>query len=143
MKPIAKNVNPHLAQPTRAEIVDQFVAIREMVKRWKPNVNPHLARFAELEETILGWYEDRPASDKIIAEGELFKLPISAGRMKSSVRNVAAFFKLIGQRKYLSFCLPSLGTINELIPKDQRKRFILTEQTGNRTIGEPVLIETA
>ena len=130
-------------EPTRAQLIDEFAELREKVKRWKPNVNPHLARFAELEATILGWYEKTPADTAAIAEGERFKLPISACAVKRSIRNVAAFFKLVGQRKFLSICSITLGAIEKELPKDQRAKFITSEQSGARRIGEPVQIEIA
>jgi hypothetical protein len=131
------------AEPTRAQLVDEFAELREKVKQWRPNVNPHLARFCELGAIILSWYEKTPADEGIIAEGERYKLPISARHVKRSIRNVAAFFKLVGQRKFLTICSVTLGAIEKEVPKDLRGKFIASEQSGPRTIGEPVQIEIA
>jgi hypothetical protein len=130
-------------EATLAALVDEYAELREKVKQWKPNVNPHLARFEELEVAILAAHEKEPADQAIIAQGAKFKLPISARQVQRSIKNLSGFYRLVGVKQFLSICSVTLGSIEKEIPKEQRKRFIASAQTGRRTIGEPVLQEQA
>lgn len=109
---------------------------------FKPNVNPHAERFAELSIEILARHAKQPPAKRLIAEGEIYILPISPQENRSKLKNLAALFKKLGLRKFLEHCTVKLSAARHL-PEDERKKFIVTARTGPREIGEPVLRERA
>lgn len=121
-------------------LIDEYCDLREKMKAWKPNLNPHAARFAEAGALILAFYEAhaRPAAESIVAEGARYKLPITARQVKRWPINLAGFFRKIGRDAYLAMCPPNLGDIEKAIVADKRKLYIGESQTGIRKLGEPV-----
>ena len=130
-------VVPPLPKPDPA-LIDEYAELRERMKAWKPNVNPHAARYAEVSALILAAYETWPASEPIVAEGARYKLPVSARRLERKIIDLAAFFKRIGRERYLEICKPTLGAIEKEIPKEKLGLYIEGKETGPRQIGEPV-----
>jgi hypothetical protein len=118
------------------DLVDEYCDLGQLMKAWRPNVNPHAARFFQLETLILAHYEKAP-KEAIIAKGTRYVLPVSARRMKRWAINLDRFFKTIGKARYIELCAPTLGAIEHEIRKDKRALYIAEDQTGNRTLGEP------
>lgn len=127
----------------RARIIDEFAAIRQQMMAWKPAVNPHAERFAELQQEILSWFEGDPAEKKIIAEGNLYTLPISPRQNKRTVFNIVGFLRKIGAKRYAVLVPPPLNVVEREIPKERLHLYISEERSGRRTIGEPVLRDAA
>ena len=44
---------------------------------WQSNVNPHSARYAELEEQRLAWCQNLPADRNVVFEGAAYQMPVS------------------------------------------------------------------
>lgn len=128
---------PPLPKPDPA-LIDEYSDLREKMKAWRPNVNPHAARFAEVSALILAAYETWPAKEPIVAEGLRFKLPITARRLERKIIDLAGFFRKIGRERYLEICEPTLGAIKKEIPKEKIGLYVEGKETGPRQIGEPV-----
>jgi hypothetical protein len=138
-KPKAQLVPP-LPKPEPA-LVDEYAGLREKMKAWKPSVNPHAARFAELGALILKCYEEYPAAEPTVAEGFRYRLPITARRFERKIIDLAGFLKKVGRQKFLSMCNVTLGAVEKEIPEGKRALYISTKQSGPRQIGEPVTRE--
>lgn len=120
-------------------IVDEFAELGEKMAAWRPNVNPHAARFAELSAQILEFYENCPPQLPLIAEGIRYKLPITARQVKRWPINLMGFFRKIGRDAYLEMCQPTLADIEATIrDKEKRKLYIAEDQSGVRKLGRPV-----
>jgi hypothetical protein len=122
-------------------LIDEYAELREKMKAWRPNVNPHAARYAEVGALILKCYEAYPASEPVVAEGLRYRLPITARRLERKIIDLAGFFKKIGREKYLEICKPTLGAIEKEVPKEKIGLYIAGSETGPRQIGEPVARE--
>lgn len=122
-------------------LVDEYCDLREKMKAWRPALNPHAARFAELGSLILASADPLPANRPIVAAGARWTLPITARRIQRSVINLAGFFRVVGRDRYLELCSPTLASVEKEIPAEQRAKYIVEAQTGHRTLGEPVRAE--
>ena len=123
---------------SRESLIDEYAELRQKMRAWNANVNPYAARFDELNRLILSWYEDHPADRSAIAEGRRWKLPITARRWQRSIQNLAGFFRKVGRERFLELCSVTLGAIEKEISADKLELYIHSEQSGNRSIGEPV-----
>lgn len=109
------------------------------MKAWKPNVNPHTARFKELEALILSWGEKLPAGNKLIWEGHSHLVPVSARQNHRWVHDVMGFVRRVGGfKKYVELVPPTLALVESVVPACDLGKYISEELTGRRTIGEPV-----
>jgi hypothetical protein len=127
-----------LTSQQKAVLIDEYVECRERVKAWKPNVNPHAQRYLELQSLILAWYEKSPAEKSAVAEGNSYRLPISARENKRTVVNLAGLVRKLKLSWLLENCKVTLKAIEKAVPKEKLPLYIHEELAGPREIGEPV-----
>jgi hypothetical protein len=115
------------------------VQVREQMKAWKPNVNPYIQRFKELEALILAWSEPQPAASNLVWEGYSHLVPVSPRQNHRWIHNVMGFVRKVGGLKaYVELVPPTLALVERMVPKSDWGKYISEELTGRRTIGEPV-----
>jgi hypothetical protein len=71
------------ANPKRQAIIDEFGECDRQVRLWKPQTNPHRARFDELEAEILSWAADDAPDKSTLLSGSSYQVEISARGFKS------------------------------------------------------------
>jgi hypothetical protein len=125
--------------PERSAVIDEYAEVRQHMLAWRPNLNPHAERFAELQAEILSWCEREKGASKVILQGERWTLPVSARQNKRWVKNVMKFIEAIGGlQTYASLMPPTLDLVERQIPAGKRAEYIGEERTGRRMIQEPV-----
>jgi hypothetical protein len=122
------------------QLIDEYAEIRARMNAWKPNVNPHEARFDEIEAEILERQSKHPATKALILQGTRFTLPVSARRKVRSylAGAVEKLFAKVGQAEFLKVCAPPVTWVDKQIPLPERGQYLSETFTGPRTIGEPV-----
>lgn len=81
-----------LRKASRAQVVDEYGEVERKMLLWKPPaapVNPHVARYVELQAEILSWQADLPADQGAIARGKAYLVQVSARGFKSIVTTAA------------------------------------------------------
>lgn len=139
-KPVPVPTVAKLTPAQRAD-VDAYVEARARWKSWQPPVNPHAARYNELQVKILAWFEKESAEAAFIAEGVKYRLPVTMRKNKRTLKNIAALFRKLGQKWVAEHCEPTLDAVEHAIAEDKLDLYIDEERTGSRTLGEPVAME--
>jgi len=128
--------------PARKALVDEYKRVRDKVEAWRPAVNPHAARHAEIEAEILSWVEDEAADQEILLVGNTVNVPISARRKRHTIIHLPQLFKKLGLKWISEHCKPTLGDLKKSpLPPQVLEKFIKETQDGGRTIGEPVVAQ--
>jgi hypothetical protein len=68
--------------PKRQAVIDEFGEVDRQVRLWKPQTNPHRARFDELEAEILSWAAEDAAEKSTLLSGSRYQVEISARGFK-------------------------------------------------------------
>jgi hypothetical protein len=128
---------------TLPELADEYAIVRQRMMAWKPNVNPDAQRFSALANELLERHAKRPAEERIIVEGEAYKIPISPREVKRTIIKPVALWRYLkkrGERKILAWYKITLGALDKAIPdEEERAKYVKEERTGSREIGEPVM----
>jgi hypothetical protein len=125
--------------PAQRVLVDEYAEVRDRCLAWKPATNPHMARYFELSQVVLGWFEEQPADETLLATGNVYSIPVSARRRSRSLVNLPKLFKKLGMKWVLEHCRPSLTDIDRApLPAEVLATFIVEARDGPRTLGEPV-----
>jgi hypothetical protein len=69
--------------PKRQAKIDEFGECDRQLRLWKPQTNPHQARYDELEKEILSWAADDPAEKSTLLAGRRYEVEITARGFKS------------------------------------------------------------
>ena len=120
------------------KLVDEFREVRARYLAFKPNVNPDAARYAVLEETILGWFAGMKGDEVILAKGDKFSVPISACERKRTIKNIPALLKRLGTAWVKEHFKPTLKDLTKALDEKELAKFVDETRTGPRTVGEPV-----
>jgi len=123
------------------ELIDEFADMRAKMRAWKPDVNPHAQRFGAVKQQILDCYEGADPEQTYLAEGIVYKLPISACELRRKIKDLYKVFLRLKSKRFVSLCSFTLGALEKAIPKDKLAQYIHEERTGPREIGEPVAKE--
>ena len=126
------------------ELADEYATVRALMMAWKPNVNPHAQRFAELGAELLERCKEEPAEKLLQVQGNKYVVPISAQENVSKIVDKLALYKRIrrlGIETVAETYSITLANVRKLLSKSELQKYILTERSGPRTIGEPVAIE--
>ena len=113
---------------------------------WKPNVNPDAERFDELRGKLLTRVAEEPAEVPIQIHGKAFIVPISRCENKSTISDPLALYKKLrrlGVEKLLELYTITLTKARKVLTEKEQAKFITTERTGPREIGEPVRKDAA
>jgi hypothetical protein len=132
-------IEPKL-NPDQRKLVDEYVEVRKHCAAWKPSVNPHAARLAQLEPllTEMAGFNPVQAKETFVLRGDQFVVPLSARRLKRTILQIPKLFKLLGTKWVAEHCAPTLTDLEKSsLTEKQLKSFILEEQSGQRTLGEP------
>jgi hypothetical protein len=124
---------------TREQLIDQYVEDRAYARSRKPDVDPILKRYQETHALLLTFCEGKPAGEAIVLEGHKYKVPISAQENQSTINLPGAVKKLGGLKWLLINCKVTLKAVRSAMDEKTAERFITTERTGPREIGEPSL----
>lgn len=151
--PITKSPENHpviskrpVSELSLSELADEYSEVRQRVMAWRPNVNPNAQRFSDLAAELLKRHADDPSDQQIVVEGGRFRVPISARENDSKIIDPKALYnrlKRFGMETIIGSYSITLTNVRKLLPKAEHAKYISTERTGNRTIGEPVLKERA
>jgi hypothetical protein len=129
--------------PAQRALVDEYAQVRDRCLGWKPATNPHMARYFELGQVVLGWFDGQPADEPILATGFSYSIPVSARRRSRSLINLPKLFKKLGMKWVLEHCRLSLTDIERApLPAEVLATFIVEARDGPRTLGEPVAAVT-
>ena len=126
---------------TDAQLADEFAETRLRMMAWKPALNPDAQRYSELSDELLARQADEPAEKRILIEGEKFVVPISPQENSSTITDVGAVYRVIrrkGNDILLGAYSITLAKARKLLSDQQQQKWITTERTGAREIGEPV-----
>lgn len=132
--------------PTREQIVDEFGELDRLLRLWEPQVNPHQARHAELEATILGWYETAPATESVVIVGRAYQLEVSARGFKRPFTEPAKLkaFRLLKKVKDLDvmqFFSVSLADVKTYLGQAFLDQNVPRVQTGARQLNVVPLLK--
>jgi hypothetical protein len=109
---------------------------------WQPNVNPDAQRFEWLRAELLARQIGKAAATQIQVVGDKYIVPISAQENSSTITDAAAVYRSIrvrGLETLLEAYTITLARARKLLSAAQQTKWIKTERTGPREIGEPVL----
>lgn len=127
-------------RPPSPEEVDEFVSVRSKCRSWKPDVNPHAARYAELSAKILAYASSKPDDQPVTIEGHTHVVPVAARENHSELRDgaIASLQRKLGGKWLIENATVTLAKVRKAVTDaKEQKKFILTERTGPREIGEP------
>jgi hypothetical protein len=131
-------IEPKLT-PEQKKLVDEYAEARLKVMAWKPEANPHAARFEELNSLILTWFENEKADEAILARGNRYTVPVAAREKKRTILRIPQLFKRLGSKWVAENVRPTLKAIEKALSPEEMKKFVLEERTGPRSLGEPVV----
>ena len=127
---------------TESQLADEYAETRLHMMAWRPNVNPHAQRFSQLATELLARQSEQPAENRIQVQGEKFIVPISPQENKTTITDPAAVYRIIrrkGNDILLAAYKVTLASVRKLLTPAQQEKFLATERTGPREIGEPVM----
>lgn len=93
--------------------------------------------YERISHEIQSWYDDAPAEQSYIAEGNCYNCNVSARENVNQVKDLAAVLKYFKRDRFLELADIALGVLRKALPDDLHSQFILTTQTGKRRL-EPV-----
>ncbi|MGA3015962.1 MAG: hypothetical protein ABSF62_02500 [Bryobacteraceae bacterium] len=127
---------------TDSQLADEYAETRLRVMARRPNVNPDDQRLFQLATELLSRQADQPAEDRLQVQGDKFIVPISPQENKTSIVDPGAVYRIIrrkGNDILLAAYTITLAKVRKLLTEAQLDEYLLTERTGPREIGEPVL----
>lgn len=111
---------------------------------WRPNVNPDAQRFSELAAELVRRQQNQPPEKQIQVAGDRFIIPVSPCQNESKIIDRVALYKRLrrlGIEELAQIYTITLTNARKILSPKELPKFIATERTGPRTIGEPVLKE--
>ncbi|HLJ77864.1 MAG TPA: hypothetical protein VKT75_10660, partial [Acidobacteriaceae bacterium] len=135
--------NPVQNLPLTSEqrkLVDEYVQVRTQYRAWKPDVNPHTARFIELQQVLAGLGEVLNPEDSGILTGNKFVVPVSARERRRTIVRIPQLFRKLGGKWVAENCKPPLAALEKSLSEKDLAKFVEESRTGPRNLGEPVAI---
>jgi hypothetical protein len=129
---------------TAAQLADEYAEVRLRMMAWKPNVNTHAQRFAQLVTELLSRQAEEPADKLIQVQGDRYIVPISPQENRSKITDAVAVYRAVrrlGLKQFLEAYTITLTAARKLLTSKQQEKWIETARTGPREIREPVLRE--
>jgi len=130
-------ITPKLT-PAQRKTIDEYAEVRASAAAWRPAVNPHAARLAELQKHVMDLADLQPADAEVLLVGRRFSVPVGMRRIKRTIINLQQLWNRLGKEWMLKHCAPSLGDLDKALEPEDRAHFIDEERTLSRIIGEPV-----
>jgi hypothetical protein len=112
------------------EIIDRYGELKRQVDAFKPT-SDECDAYAKI---IQSWAENEAADKALEYSGDSYTVQLKAREFARRVTSWARVFKLLGKAKFLELATITLGLIDENIPADKHKEFLIREQTGRRTL---------
>jgi len=95
---------------------------------------PEEKRFEELTEIIRDWYEDLPADQSALAEGNHCVVQIPAKTIEKTWLSMKAIYAKIGPAKFLAICSVTFKALSGLIGNDAAAELQVEARTGSRKL---------
>ena len=125
--------------PKRQAKIDEFGECDRQLRLWKPQTNPHRARYDELEAEILSWSASDPAENSTVLSGRAYQVEISARGFQSYFSPAAQLLAFTLLKKIKGLDLMQFFSITLSEAKTHLGKAFLVEnvpklQTGARTV---------
>ena len=132
-------IEPKLT-PEQRKLIDEYVEVRARCQAWKPETNPHAARFEVLDELIPTWFSKLDAAEAILAHGNEFSVPFSACERKRKLKPKAipALLKRLGTKWIQARFKPTFKDLEKTLTAEELAKYVTESRTGPRNPGEPV-----
>jgi len=133
-------IEPKLT-PDQKKLVDEYTEVRAKCMAWKPAVNPDAARYAELQKELLSWFEGEKGDERkapALLKGTRFTVPVAARENKRTIIQIPKLLKRLGTKWIHENFKPTLKSIETVLTPVEMKKFVTEENSGPRTLGEPV-----
>ncbi len=137
---LVKRALPSFSALQKAKI-DEFGECDRQLKRWKPQQNPHQARYDELEKELLGWsaVTTLGVAQSTVLSGKAYDIEVTAQGFKQafSVAAVADAYRLLQQIKgldLLQFFAVTLAEAKAHLGKAWLDKWVPKLQIGPRTL---------
>ena len=119
----------------RAALIDRYGELKRQIDEFKPTVE----EAKKLEAEIASWYEDHPAEDAAIAEGAAYTVQVSPREFKREIYDKGKALHLVrkacgGITALLELLTLPLKVIDQYVPEQKQKLFLVKERTGPRTV---------
>lgn len=121
---------PLKAEPSRADIIDEFGELDRKVQEFAPTAKRHEA----LKSQIKTWFENHPADQELTEEGKLYTLQVGARAKERRIASLAKVFKALGANKFLGICSVGLKALEDALGKDKAAGYIVEDQSGSRRL---------
>ena len=119
-------------------MIDEFGLLSQQMEAFKPTEERH----KQLRAQIAAWWDDQPANQAFLEEGERFTLEISERAHTRTITNMGKLFRMLGQKLFLKLCKFPLAAVDTNVPEVEHKAFLEENQDGSRklkTVAKAVL----
>ena len=118
------------AGDAKAAVVDELGRLGEEIAGYKP----WKERSDQLRAKILSWYEESPAEESFVVEGQTHTVVVSERSRARRIRSMPKLFKRLGEKLFLELATFALKHVDDHIPVTERKAYLSEARTGSRKL---------
>jgi len=91
-------------------------------------------RAEQLRAQILSWYDDKPAEESFVLEGQKHCVMLSPRGNRRRIKSMQKLFERLGMKLFLKLSKFTLKEFDDHIPEPERAKFVVSEQIGPREL---------
>ena len=114
----------------RRAIVDRHGELKRRMLEFQPLRD----EYVRLAHEIQSWYDDAPAAQSFIAEGDKYNCQVSARDRISEIKSMKAVYRHFKLQGFLALVRVPLGVLRKALPDELHSEFLNTAQTGRRRL---------
>lgn len=115
-----------------AALIDEFGAVSEILDRLQADLAPTEKRYKQLREQIGLLIVAASPGRTFFEAGQRYTLDISEQKKERFV-DIAAARKKLGAAAFLEVCSVTQSALNDVLPKPEVEKLLITTQTGSRS----------
>jgi len=115
-----------------ATLIDEFGAVFAMRDGLKADLAPVEKLYVKLRDQIGALIAGAPADTTFLEAGDTYTLDISERKNERTV-DIAAARKKLGAAGFLAVCSVTQSALNDVLPKPEVEKLLVTSQTGQRS----------